>query len=784
MELTPSPPMPPPPPPRFTLEPESGLSFRKLLNLEETFGSNWLNKLGIIILVIGVALFLIYQMRELGPPGKVTVGYTVSAAMLGAGLFFERREQWRILARAGIAGGWSLVYFTTYAMYHAPAAHVLASEPADLALLLLAAAGIVIHTLRYNSQVVTGLAFALAFTTVNLSRGTANSLIASAILAAGLAAVAVRRRWFEMELAGMVAAFFNHYLWLRPVIEPMHGRVHDFPGYAASAALLYGYWLIFRASYVLRHTDSRRQELVSTIAAVLNPALLILVMGYQSVHPELAFQFFFGVGAVELILGQLPVTRRRRAAFVVLTALGSALLVAAFPCRYSGARLSVSWMVEAETLLLAGVLLREIVFRRLGMAAALVAWIQMIGADAATVLGQRIYGINGRSRFELALLFAIAAVVLYFNSHWIPRRWQDELATGLERLLFRRMSHMAGVLALAGAWIMWPHAWAAVAWAALGMLLAVAGQRWQAPELSVDGVACAAAAVLRVLFVNLAATHTYQHLPWLTERLLTVALVVLILYAGSRWARLNVLAAAERIPSAYTWAGSLLAGTPAWYELRAVSVAPAWALLALVLLEAGIQRDSWHLRTQAYVGFGAAFARLFFVNLNAAGPPGEISPRVYTTAPLALAFYYVYFRRSSAAHCFLGTITLAALARFEFDLDFVAAAWAALALVLVIAAEKTGRRILVSQGLLLAVGVLFRGIFHNLYERSYFPAPPGHGRVACVGAAVALLFAALPFAFRLRRTEAAPHPAKPLLQIAWLAERRPSRFCSSSRFSC
>src|ERR1700685_4223260 len=60
------------------------LSFRKLLNLEETLGTNWLNKLGIIILVIGVALFLAYEMRELGPVGKVAVGYAVSLAMLGA----------------------------------------------------------------------------------------------------------------------------------------------------------------------------------------------------------------------------------------------------------------------------------------------------------------------------------------------------------------------------------------------------------------------------------------------------------------------------------------------------------------------------------------------------------------------------------------------------------------------------------------------------------------------------------------------------------------------------
>lgn len=775
-------PPPPQPPPAPAFAQPAGFSFHKLLNLEETLGANWLNKLGIVILVIGVALFLAYEMRELGPAGKITVGYLVSALMLGAGIFFEPRQQWQILARSGIGGGWALAYFTTYAMYHVPAARVLTVEPADLALLLIVAAGMVAHTLRYNSQVVTGIAFLLAFTTVNISRGNAYSLVASAILAAAMATVAVRRRWFEMEIAGMAAAYFNHYLWLRPIIEPMHGHIHNFPGYTASAALLYGYWLVFRASYILRRVDSRRQELLSTIAAVLNVALFIAVSGYQSVHPELAFQFFLSIGAVELVLGQLPITRRRRDAFVVLTTLGSCLLVAAFPYRYSGARLSGSWLAEAETLLLAGIFLREIVFRRLGMLALLATWIQLIGSDAGAVFGERLYDIRDTGQPGLALLFALAAAVFYLNSQWIPRRWPDLIDTALERLCFRRLSHMAGILAFIGAWIAWPHAWTAVAWAALGLLLAVAGRRWNLQELSIDALGCAAASVLRVLCVNLWADRHYPHVPWMTERLLTVSLVVVLLYLGARWADAIPFIRAARIAPVYTWAASILGGLLAWYELRPASVALAWTLGAVILLEFGLRSQSVHLRVQAYAGFIASFLRLFFVNLNASGPLDEISPRIIITAPLALAFYYAYNRLSAERrnwiadlHCFLGTVTLAALLRFDLDMDLVAVAWAALVLALVAIAWKTGRRIFLDQGLLLAFGVLFRGIFHNLYERSYFPAPFGHGRMASMGTTVALLFLALPFAFSLRRTKEVPSGRYWFVRLAKTLDHRPDQ---------
>src|SRR5258708_19021765 len=129
---------PPPPPsfvrphePRFqTVEPGPSFTerFKSALDIEEALGTNWLNKLGVIILVLGIAFFLAYQLKTFGPAGRVLVGFVVSAVMLGAGIWFERGELYRILALAGIGGGWALLFFTTYAMYHVPAAQVLSSQ--------------------------------------------------------------------------------------------------------------------------------------------------------------------------------------------------------------------------------------------------------------------------------------------------------------------------------------------------------------------------------------------------------------------------------------------------------------------------------------------------------------------------------------------------------------------------------------------------------------------------------------------------------------------------------
>ena len=106
--------------------------------------------------------------------------------------------------------------------------------------------------------------------------------------------------------------------------------------------------------------------------------------------------------------------------------------------------------------------------------------------------------------------------------------------------------------------------------------------------------------------------------------------------------------------------------------------------------------------------------------------------------------------------CFLGTFTLAGWARFELDADWVVAAWAAMVWALIAIAWRYKKTVFLLQALVLGVAVLLRATLHNFYERSYFPAPFWHSRLVCVGLAVALLFAALFFAFELKRKAEEP----------------------------
>ncbi len=467
----------PPPRPPAPPSPSFGEQARRAFDLEEKLGANWLGKLGVILVGLGIALYIAYLWDKIPAIGKVSLGYLSGGGMLGLGVWLERRDRYRIFARGLIGGGWALLFYTTYAMHHAAAAQVISSQTVDLVLMLLVAGAMIAHTLRYQSQVVTGFAFLLGFTTVTISHDTVYSLWAGAVLALGLVVLVVRMKWFELEVFGVLASYMNHYLWLRPIVEKMGWPRQPFPEFYPSVALLLlFYWLVFRISYIVRKVEEANQENVSTVACLLNSFLLLALMKYQSVRPELAFWFLLALGAAELVLGQLPVTRRRRMAFIVLTTLGAALLVAAFPFKFSGSNLSVLWLLEAEAFFLAGVFMPEVVFRRLGMVAGAVAALHLFFLDAEQVFFARAEVAVPPADLQLGTVFAFAALVFYLNSEWVSRRWSALFEEEFDARFLRAFSYAGGAMAAVAAWLAWPMGGTAVAWAALALVLAFAGR--------------------------------------------------------------------------------------------------------------------------------------------------------------------------------------------------------------------------------------------------------------------------------------------------------------------
>jgi len=728
-----------PPGPLTPQEPAPAGGF---FSLEERLGSNWLSKIGIACVVIGIAFFLGHELETWGPAGKVLCGFAVSAALLLGGVWLERKPTYKIFARAGIGGGWALGFFVTFAMHHVDAARVLDSLVADLALMLLVAAGMVAHSLKYRSQAVTALAFLLGFFTLMTSNLEASAgtvvftLAASAILAIALVVITTLRHWAWLELTGLIAVYVCHFVWLTQVLTENHASFTEF---WPSTALILLYWAIFRLAYVLRTPLDAREENISSLSAVLNSTGVLGLLKYQSAHPEWAFWALAALGAVEMALAFWARPRRRQA-FVVLSTIAAVLLVAAVPFRFHGVSWPVLWLVEAQVLALCGLRLGEPVFRRLGLIAGVLTGGVLAVHDVLPLILLRLDQPDPARHTSLIVALALAAVLYWVHAEVYTRRWPQIAAHELEALALRVTSWLALGAGATALWVALPDQWMPVGWLALVLALGFAARRFGALRLGyeADALGLAAGGVLAFHHVAPLALSRFDNADPSHHAAETA---VLALAALAYWIHAEVyprvlVRAAGVTPEFGAWAGFMqpamsLLGTAAaasalWVVLPAPWVAPGWLALVLLMGAAADGLKAEILAVQCDLLAACALAGLFFWDLGTTGWWDHQAP-----VGAAIVLLYAGMRRHQepagsrnyvpAAYSWAATLILAYLAADASANVWIASIWAALGLGLFEAGRWFRKGFLRWQGFLLIALAFCRYFGFDLPVNGDFP---------------------------------------------------------------
>jgi outer membrane biosynthesis protein TonB len=700
-------------------KPTLAQQIRRIFALEETLGTNWLSKIGIIILVLGLALFGVYEFNNLGPAGKVAISYAAAIALLVGGILFEKRETYRILGRTFIGGGWALFFFCTYGIYHVAAMHVLNSLTLDCLLMLLVAITMGAHTLRYRSQLITGLAFLLGYTTIALSQDTVYALSAGVILAIGLVLIVLKMRWFELEVFGILSSYLNHLYWLYRLLGPEGAEGHLFPEYRASLAMLLFYWLIFRISYVTRGVKTDREEHVSTAAALLNTLLLLAAMKFQAVQPQLACVALLGIGLLELSFGQLPQLKGRRRAFVLLSVMGAALMIAAPPLYFSSNNVLVLWLLGAELFLLAGVVVKEVVFRRIGLFTGLLVGLHLAFREIEPVLRFRAH--SDDPLVPAGVLFGLCAVVLYMNALIGGARRKEFFQSLLDWRLLQIHSYIGAASAMAAAWALVAQDWTAVAFAGIMLALVLLARRFPSTDLQGQYGVIGLLTFLRVLTVNLhAETPAGVHLP---VRIITFSIVGAAYYLAAKLAPLREDLEQKALRGVFATMGSAIFGLLIWYEVPTLWQPVAFVAFAVLLTEVANVLRYPLLKWQANFLALVATVRTLQSSYGVEHQTWTLDTRAIVVSLVAAGLYFLARRASpkpemkmfvAYVHSFAATGLLALLGWYQAPNGWLAPLWAGFALVLALIDHRFELEELGWQAHILSLLALVRCVSFNL----------------------------------------------------------------------
>lgn len=608
--------------------------------------------------------------------------------MLFGGIAFEKKDRYKILGRALIGGGWATTFLIAYAIRHAPAFTVLSRDSVDLVILLAVAGAMVWHTLKYNSQTVTGLAFLLGFAAVTLNPDPPFNLIAGALLISGMTVIVLRRQWYALEVFGILASYGNHFYWL---YSAFHTQM-KFPDHTASVALMVGYWVIFRTSYLLRKISRPQQEKISTAAALLNPLLFLGVMKYQSFHPEWAFPALLTMGAIEFVLGQLPVSRRRQVPFQILSSLGATLMVIAVPVKYAGNAntLALVWLTGAELFLIAGIVTRERLFRGFGLIISFLIALYALPVHIAP-LAQKILNRQPYHDARLSIVIGVMALAWYASAHLTRRFWRQLFEDNPERQSLTVLSYVASVFATGAVYAAAPEGAVGVALAVFVLLLTWTGKRASISELIYQGHCIASVAIIEVTVTGSTLATKWLGVP---ARMLSFGLVAAALYWSSRYVRLSETANKILFSAAYAWSATALLTLLIWFQGPPWAVATLWIVLGLALSLVGQAFELTDLKWQAFVLVWLSAARTLAFNFDLSQPFygfHSLSTRLITVSLVALGTYLlaVWAPRVQmrAVYTVIATALLAFLVFKETPTAWIAVGWIVLALLLTAAAR-------------------------------------------------------------------------------------------------
>ncbi len=365
---------------------------------EAVLGGSILNKIGALVLVIGIALFLTYSFTRLTPGGRASISAVLSVTILCCGVVVERRLAYRVFARGLIGTGWAGLYATAYAMYALPATRVIADPFAGSLLLLIVAAGMIAHSLRYRAQAITAVAYFSAFAALAATPSTSFAVLSLLPLAVSVLYLAWRFEWHAMAIFGLVATYATC-ISRGPSTAPLH----------VTESLFVVYWAVFEGFDLLRI----RKRSIATPLTLMFPLNAVAFVGLSAnawhIAAPLEVWKMAAIAAALFLASALVRAYLRHDSYKAALVVSSMLAGLAIVGRVHGIWAAVSLAAEAEILYLAGVRFRSEFLRVLG------------SIGLALSLGELVWKSNSESSKHWPQAAFFDAVLFYLNRFlWRP----------------------------------------------------------------------------------------------------------------------------------------------------------------------------------------------------------------------------------------------------------------------------------------------------------------------------------------------------------------------------
>jgi len=320
-------------------------------DLEKYIGENLINKIGILIIIIGVVIGAKYAIDKdlISPLTRIIMAYMLGAALLV--LAIKLKSKYENFSAVLLGGAMAIFYFVSFAAY---SYYNLLGLPATFALMVFFTIFTVFASLNYNRQVIAhfGLvaAYAVPFLVSDKSGNISNLFTYMLIINTGILVIAIKKLWKPLFYLAFASSWLIFSTWF---VADFDAEKHFTIALTFSTLFFIVFYAVFLVYKIIQNEKFKELDIV----ILLLNSFIFYAINYVAFNDREITQNFLGLftigNAAIHFMVSLILYKRKLGDTNLLNFVSGLVLVfitVTIPVQLSGGWITALWAAEAALL--------------------------------------------------------------------------------------------------------------------------------------------------------------------------------------------------------------------------------------------------------------------------------------------------------------------------------------------------------------------------------------------------------------------------------------------------
>ncbi|MFD0861272.1 DUF2339 domain-containing protein [Sungkyunkwania multivorans] len=348
-------------------------------DLEKFIGENLINKIGIAITVIGVAIGAKYSIENdlISPLTRIVLGYLAGLGLLAFGM--KLKKKYENYSAVLVSGAMAIMYFITFAAF---SFYGLISQTFTFILMVVFTAFTVLASLNYNKQLIAHIglvgAYAIPFLLSDGSGDVAVLFSYMAIINVGILFISFKKLWKPLYYVAFFLTWIIYFSWY---LADYYRDEH----FSLALIFLFTFFIIFYTTFIAYKLIKQQKFQFGDILVLLANSFIFYGIGYALLDGDETGTQLLGIftlfNAIVHFVVSLLVYKRKVAdknLFHFILGLVLVFITIAIPVQLDGNWVTLLWIGQATLLFWIGRTKNIDIYEKLAYPLILLAFISLI----------------------------------------------------------------------------------------------------------------------------------------------------------------------------------------------------------------------------------------------------------------------------------------------------------------------------------------------------------------------------------------------------------------------